>query len=428
MKLHGFRRGAASGAVVLAGLLAGGLVGAPAGAGAASAVTATTFQWTGADSAASGIPNWSDPANWKGGTAPASSTSAALKFPVLSCASSCNESNNDLTGFKATKVSMALGVEGVSGPDYSISGNALKVETLAVTSDVPTSEPGQNAYLGVPITLRGAATWSIDAENNSNFDLDTVSGPEALTITLPIANADNGGGFVSSSNYNVGNLVFQGVAGQPNQSTVTGASFNANSGKSVTFIDSSLFVTGSSGTTAKETTVHYGPLTLEGTTVQLGNGGGNGPYGIDSVNGDASLDAASHLNYISLSPGTAKPVAGVTYPQLKASGSIQLGSAGLGLFAACNQKRGATYTIVRGGSVEGTFAGVANDDVLQALADGSTSCQAAGAVAPYLEIKYGASTVTATVVAAPPGDSARVSHANPLIYETVGHRMRAVRG
>jgi hypothetical protein len=431
MKLNGFRRGPVSGAVVLAGLLAGGLAGAPAVAGAASAApaTSTTFQWTGADSAANGIPNWSDSANWKSGTAPASSTKAALKFPVLSCTSSCNESTNDLTGFDATKVSIALGVQGVSGSDYSIGGNALKMGNLVVTSDVPTGDPGQNAYFGLPITLTGAATWSIDAENDSNFDLGTISGAkDALTITLPIANADNGGGYVGSSNFNVGSLAFQGVAGQPSQSTVTGASFNAKSGNPVTFIDSSLFITGSSGTTAKETTVPFGPLTIEGTSVQLGNGGGNGPYGIDSVDGDASLDAASGVNYISLTPGTAKPVAGVTYPQLKASGSIQLGSAGLGLFAACNQKKGATYTIVSGGSVEGTFGGLANDDVVQAYSDGSASCQASGATPPYLEIKYGASTVTATVVAAPPGNSASVSHASSMIYEVVGHQFRAVRG
>jgi hypothetical protein len=282
--------------------------------------------------------------------------------------------------------------------------------------------------LGVPITLAGAANWSIDAENSSNFDLDTVSGSGALTVTLPIANADNGGGFVSAPNVNVGNLIFQGVAGQPNQSTVTGGSFNAKSGKPVTFIDSSLFVTGSSGTTGKETTVPYGPLTVEGTSVQLGNGGGNGPYGIDSVTGDASLDAASNINYISLTPGTGKAVAGVTYPQLKASGTIQLGSAGLGLFAACNQKKGTTYTIVSGGSVAGTFDGVANDDILQANGDGSASCQAVGAVAPYLEIKYSASTVTATVVAAPHGDSVRATPVRSLVYQVVGHQMRAIRG
>jgi hypothetical protein len=410
-------------------LLAGGLVGVPAGAASAASATATTFQWTGADSAANGIPNWSDSANWNGGTAPASSISAALKFPVLSCASGCNESNNDLTGFDATKVSIALGVHVVGGPSYSISGNALKMGKLLVTSHVPTGEPGQGASLDTPITLKGAATWSIDAENDSNFDLGTVSGSQdALTITLPIANADNGGGFVSSSNFNVGSLIFQGVTGQPNQSTVTGASFNAKSGKPVTFIDSSLFITGSSGTTAKETTVPFGPLTVEGTSVQLGNGGGNGPYGIDKVAGDASLDAASNLNYISLTPGTSKPVAGVTYPQLKASGSIQLGSANLGLFAACNQKKGATYTIVSGGSVEGTFAGLANDDIVQANPDGSASCQPTGAVAPYLKIKYGASKVTATVVAAPPGESARASHASSMIYEVVGHQFRAVQG
>jgi hypothetical protein len=39
------------------------------------------------------------------------------------------------------------------------------------------------------MTLLGSESWSVDLENNSNFDLGTVAGAnsDSLTVSLPVA-------------------------------------------------------------------------------------------------------------------------------------------------------------------------------------------------------------------------------------------------
>jgi hypothetical protein len=78
------------------------------------------------------------------------------------------------------------------------------------------------------------------------------------------------------------------------------------------------------------------------------------------------------------------------------------------VWAHCNLPLGAVYTIVHAkGGLSGTFAGIANGAVLQATADGTTSCQASRATAPWLKYGYNDvnGTFTAKVVAPPPGVS-----------------------
>ena len=80
-----------------------------------------------------------------------------------------------MTGLKVPSLAVALGAETDIG-DYDITGNGIKVGTLGVTSTVPNGRRGQGAYLGMPMTLLGSESWSVDLENNWNFNLSTVAG------------------------------------------------------------------------------------------------------------------------------------------------------------------------------------------------------------------------------------------------------------
>jgi hypothetical protein len=371
----------------------------------------TPFTWSGGG----GDNVWSDGANWVGGSAPQPKTSAALTFPILPCGSGCDSSaQNDVTQLKVPSVSVALGAETGNG-DYNITGNGIKIGTLDVTSSAPNGSGEQGAFLGLPMTLLGSETWSVDIENGSNFNLGTVAGAssDSLTVNVPVTTPGNAGGFLDFPSVDTGPLTFQGSGAT---TFITGGGFNGTSGQAVKFLDTGLFVTGPGGSTKKTTTTNYGPLTAKGADIFFGNGSG-GPFGIDSVNGNASLDSATSLSFNSLEPGTgAKPTPGVNYPQLAASGTVKLGSANLGLFAGCTEAIGTKYTIVTGSAIKGTFNGIANGDIVQSAGDNSPGCQVAGATSAFLQVAYSATTVTATVVAAPP--AAALAHASVASHAT----------
>lgn len=392
-------------------------------ASAVAAAATPAFTWAGTDAAGGGDTSWSDPANWSGDVAPVAGTRVSVRFPALTCSSTCpSTSTNDLVGLRANTVTLGLGDKVSGTPGYDITGDAIKIGTLGVTSAVSPGSPGQDANLLLPLSLQGSETWSVDIEDNSNLNLGAVSGPtaDALTVDLPVAGTGNGGGFLGVPSFETGPLGFQGVAGQ-GSTYVTGASaFNARTLNPVSFTDTSLFETGPGGSTPAAVTVHYGPLSIVGTTVFLGNGSG-GPFGIDSVKGNASLDAATHLNLNALEPGTgAAPSAGLSYPQLKATGTVTLGSAALTLFAACGQTLGTTYTVVRAGAVAGTFQNLPDGTVVQSSGDGSAGCSTAPAT--YLRIRYTATTVTATVVAPPPS-AAPSRTMSVLVPHSTGHQV-----
>ena len=424
------RLGSARRGVVAAGVAAGVLlVVSPGISGAAP----SSYTWSGTDSAAGTNSNWSDSGNWTGNSAPASGSKVDLDFPFLNCGSSpCgNNGVNDLTGLKVDSLDMALTTEG-SSPDYDLTGNGIKIGTLDITSATPTGLSGQSANVLVPLTLSGSEQWSIDAENNSNVNLGAVTGKstDSLKVDLPVANGNNGGGFVGSPSYETGPLTFQGFVGD-NYTYVTGSTgYNDQTGQPVKFDQTALFETGPVGSTAKAVTIKYAPLTISDTTVFFGDGYqpfGVGGYGIDSVAGSAKLDSGTNLNFNALDPGTAKkPQAGLTYPQLKATGNIHLGSANLGLFAACGQSLGTAYTLVSAASITGTFQNIPNGAIVQANTDSSPSCAGSGSPS-FLRINYGPSTVTATVVAAPPGSALHVNSATPrLVPRLNGHRVQLV--
>jgi hypothetical protein len=398
-----------SGPALLAlGALGASGLGLGAAAGAATpAASVRTFTWTGSDSAAGTSSSWSDANNWKGGKAPNENSTVNLVFPALACvaAGPCgNLSDNDVTGLTVASFTLHLG-QGSSQPApgaYELSGDAITVEALTVTTPKPKSGDIANlAEIGLPITVAENQTWTIGVNGGGQpLFLDPITGTGNLTVS------SSGFGFIGfQGGVNVGTLDFVGVdssdTGQSAGSNGTIASFgNLNAdGNPVNLTDVGFFSIGS-GT--------LGPLTTSGDDLQVGNGGGGGPYGIEAVDGNAVLDSGTYLDLWGLTPGTGKkPVAGKTYTQIAVDGSLALNSANLYLYADCNQNIGTSYKIIDATSpLTGTFAGIANNSLIQAGPDsGNSSCSAAGSVGPWLRIHYddAAGTVTATVAAPPPG-------------------------
>jgi hypothetical protein len=376
--------------------------------------TAATFTWTGTDAGAGTNTNWSDGGNWQGGVAPTSSTSVKLVFPVLTCATtSCGQSHNDLTGLRAVSLHVQLAQSATSPvPDqYSISGNGIRVAGLSVgTAAHVAGDSGALAGINVPITLSQSQTWNIKLDNNSQPAFSTITGGPTTTLTI----SPTGNGFVDlDSAVSVGTLDFVGTSGSFGNGTIAAYGNLNKGGNPVNVTDVGYF---------SPFTETVGALTTSSSAVQFGNGGGNPPFAIATVKGNAVLDAGSNVSFWSLAPGTAtptKPVAGTDYTQLSATGSAALGSAHLTLFAHCDLPLGALYTIVRApGGLSGTFAGIANGAILQAAADQTSSCTAPGATAPWLKYQYNANTFTAKVVAPPPGASPRTPAAAP--YNVAG--------
>jgi len=252
-------------------------------------------------------------------------------------------------------------------------------------------------------------TWTLGLNGGGQPQfLGPITGTGNLTVS------SSGFGYMDfEGGVNVGTLDFVGA-----DSSDTGESASSNGiialygnlnadGNPVNLTDVGFFSVGS-GT--------LGPLTTSGDNLQVGDGGGSGPYGIETVDGNAVLDSGTYLNLWGLTPGTGKkPVAGKTYTQIAVDGSLALNSANLFLYADCNQSVGTSYKIIDATSpLTGTFAGIANNSLVQAGPDFSnSSCSAAGSVGPWLKIHYNdaAGTVTATVAPPPPGpDSAAGIH------------------
>jgi hypothetical protein len=399
---------------VLAAVVAAGSV----GAGAADVpATVQTFTWTGTAAGSGTSTSWSDPANWLGGVAPASGATVNLIFPVLSCGSSpCGTSSNDLTGLNVASFALHLAQSPTSPvPDqYAISGNRITVDGLTVkTAAGSAGESGALGAIGLPITVAHSQTWTIGLDNNSQPAFSAITGLGNLTIS------SSGSGFVDlEAPVNVGTLSFVGSGGW----VAPFASLNSN-GHSVNVTGEGFF---------SPFSIALGPFTTSGSQVQFGNGGGNPPYAKDVVKGNAVFDSASHVQFLSLAPGSVtptKPVAGTDYTQLKASGSVTLGSAGLTVFAHCGLPLGAVYTIVRGVSgLSGTFAGTPDGAIAQAQPDGSSSC-AGTAVAPWLKYHYNdvSGIFTAKVVSPPPAGTAVTAPAAVPYYVAAGGQVTVVK-
>ena len=327
-----------------------GLSGALLSAGSA---VAADFTWSGA--APVGEPNWSDGANWVGGSAPSGSI-GALTFPTLAvglCATTCYVSGNNIAGLVANSLTIGDTYYDI----YDFRGDALSVgaEGMKVAG-------GARANIEMmPLNLVAPQTWSLG--ESASVSVGDVTGASAA---LAINQKPNSSVLVSHD-VEVGPITITGGA----VNTTAEGGLNATDEHPVALTEA-LFCCG--GT--------VGALTTKGAKVLLGSGRNL------AVSGGVTLDPATELRFEFFLESV--------FSQLTATGNVSLENAHLSLPGGefCPVNPGDQRTLITtSGSVVGTFAG---------LPDGSTvvvNCQNTTAV---VRINYTAHSVTATVVGGEP--------------------------
>lgn len=360
------------------------------------AASAADYTWTGGGLAASTADEWSNGANWLGGTAPAAAASiGTLTFPALSsgaCTANpptavCYHSENNLSGLSVNQIVID------SGAPYAIGGDPITLGSGGITATEATSPPSLSGF-AAPILLGASQTWSLDS---GWLSVGSVTGStDALTIdlssgaTLDYQFADAEVGPVTITGTAPGDV---GLTAEYNGSVEVGVfdaadGLNGSDGNPISLTDAELNVGFSS---------MIGPLTTTGGFVAVDDG--NEGSGQLTVAGGVTLDPTSVLQLFVTKSGTT-PAA--DYSQLNASGAVRLAGA-LELVGA-DLNTGACLALSPGdvdtlitttGTVEGTFADIPNGSVIP------VSC-APGEPAT-VKITYSTHAVTATVIQAGSG-------------------------
>ena len=385
----GLRRGRYAPLRLLCLLVAGLLAGVPSPAAAATDVT-----WSGATPLGAGAANWSKTANWAGNVAPSGSI-GTLDFPDLGSNSACTGanptetcgfSNNDIGGLSVNAISIEDGGAWADGVGYDITGNAITLGAGGITAAPASGDTGfQSAFIGLPITLGANQTWSITGGSNSEslvIGANVTGSGDTLAIHFFGGQTfmQFGAGVDSEADVEVGGITVTGSA--PSWVALDDGSLDYTNGHPVSF-------SGGAGLIAAPG--QTGPLTMSGGVVQIG-GGSLAPGASElKVAGGVALDSTSVLSMILNRAGS---TAGTDYPQLSATGDVDLGSATLFLGShgeSCTTlDAGDVLTLVTTtGSLTGTFAGVPN---------GSTVSVDCAGTEPTLRINYTSHTVTATVL------------------------------
>jgi hypothetical protein len=350
--------------------------------------TPANFTWSGGGTA----NEWSNAANWEGGTAP-SGKLATLAFPVLTspactanpATATCYESNNDVNGLEVSALSISGG--------YSITGNSITLGSGGITASAGASTPPNRASIVTPITLSAPQTWSIDGSHYAGLYVGSkVTGSSnALAISLP-----NQGSLELAGDVEAGTVTVTGGY----RVTLSGGGsetgqLNATDGNPVNF-GAGIELIADHGAT--------GPLTLTGAGLYLSNLGDLSSAGGLSVAGGVTLGNTFTTEIVK--SGT---VAGSDYGQLTATGPVNLDSAQLTLFTSkiteagfrCLELTpGVVYTLATTtGTLSGTFNGVPNGATV------SGNCGLGVGTAPTLKFNYTAHAVTATVLTAGSGES-----------------------
>jgi hypothetical protein len=394
---------------------------------AGAAPAGTTVAWTGLTANGTGASNWSQATNWSPG-APTGSND--LSFPVLTSSActattpsdTCYTSNNDLTGLTPDAITMANPTSASFGPGYQITGNAITLGSaggtaLTTTETPPAGDTGNyNAappLLDVPITLGATQTWDL---NGTGPDLVAAMTGSSDALTINMNGQSNGGAQILGSmgigsDVEVGNVTINGsgeevlILGGLGMGTPGPGELNATDGHTVSISGAQLQVWGT-----------VGALTTNGTFVDVGGLIGSGPpqtgQGEMNVAGSTTLQNGA-LFFPDINTSA---TAGTTYPQLSATGAVNLGNAGLDLSTSCSAtlSAGQVLTLVKGSSVTGEFTNpsafgvpIPNGGVVTAQNFGCLP----SAPTYSFQINYTATTVTATVTSLRP--SATMSSVMP---------------
>jgi hypothetical protein len=352
-------------------------------------------------------PYWDAPRNWSTGTAPGGVLSD-LVFPNNSggCLSfDCGFSIDDIPG-------LAIGTLAIDPNENYLIVPTNTFNSLNISGGIAftgaTATPQRNAPLNtnleVPLTLTAKQTWTLTGvpDAPSQLTLDSVSGPYPLTLnastgtTLAAAALNtgpltiNGGGTVTVTQPTPGSLA---ATAPPPPAIIASPGVTLRGGASISF--------SRPGTLSGPVTVGRGSY----TTIEVGDG--TPPDATVTVNGDVTLRADTSIGFWLDGAATQgkKPLASTDYSHLAATGDIDLNNAALaiseGFAQRSNQcatlKGGQTYTVISAyGAINGTFAGIANNQVIPI-----GSCSWPNTASTYAAlIRYGKGAVTATIIGA----------------------------
>jgi hypothetical protein len=376
--------------------------------------SATNFAWSGGAAVTPG--DWSNAANWSGGTAPSSGASiGTLTFPNPS------SSHNDLSGVSVEH----LAVDNGSG--FGLSGNALTIGSGGLTFSASQHPPIFSTNITAPLVLSASQTWSVSApappsELNPPEDLISFQGQLSgtssdLTINLnTLAQVAFGSFFeFAAPDDEIGNVTVNG------SDTVIPATNSEGEPIEVVYKSSMFLPVGLNGSDGKSLTVKgislsssgpLGPLNAASSSVGL-SGSGIGPVTSTNsqidINGQAaglSLDSGSSLGFLIDAEGSTP---GTDYDQLTSSGAIVLGGAALRLMSYQNSKNqcppppvGRVYTLLTTtGSLTGGFSNVANGGTTTAICVDTSAGITAKVYSYRVNLNPGGATKTLTATALP---------------------------
>jgi hypothetical protein len=375
--------------------------------------SAANFTWSGGAAVTPG--DWSNAANWSGGTAPSSGASiGTLTFPKPS------NSHNDLSSVSAEHLAID------NGSGFGLSGNALTLGSGGLSFAASQHPPIFSTNITAPLVLSASQTWSVSApptpnELNPPEDLISFQGQLSgtssdLTINLnTLAQVAFGSFFeFAGPDDEIGNVTVNGSdtvipitsEGEPAELVYKSFLFlpvglNGSDGKSLTVKGISLSSSGP-----------LGPLNAVSSGVGL-TGPGIGPVTSTNsqidINGHAaglSLDSGSSLGFLIDAEGNTP---GTDYDQLSSSGAIVLGGAVLRLssFQGVGNKCpappiGQVYTLLTTtGSLSGAFSNVTTGSTATANCIDTSHGISVKVYSYRINLNPGGATKTLTATALP---------------------------
>jgi hypothetical protein len=325
--------------------------------------SATDFTWSG--EGPTSADNWSNGANWVGGSAPAPFSSIGTlnlpSLPTINCPNLTPTtagyiSNNDLNGLTIEHLQLDNLFISCS---YEITGQGITLGSGGLSA-APTDAYGGSAQLLLPITLGASQTWNLtgpvggtEPDIGGNVTAEALSGASAdLAVNLSDGSGlylygDNevGDVTVKAGNFGSGSINFLGEPGH-----VVG--LNASDGHSLTL----------EGVDLAEQYSAVGSLNSVGSTINVGWPYQANPGTLSTTS--ASFDAASDLEFEIANVGTS---VGSDYAQLTSTGNVSLGSAYLAVSETLRTGEcpslplGQEYTLISTtGSLSGQFSNAPN--------------------------------------------------------------------
>jgi hypothetical protein len=410
-------------------LVVGALVvaAAPSAAGAAP----PGFTWTGGATSS----DWSNAANWAGGSAPAGSV-GTLGFPdVPACdtttpPTTCHYGTDDIAGLAASGLDFSGGpyvmIADAADDPLTIGAGGITVSaSTSGSSSYPSAE-----YLAMPLDLDASQSWTLSGPSSGfGTELDTAGDVAGAGIDAHLSNGamlllGGASNEVASFAATGANPDATGVVG----GTATAAASTNGSVALVTATGGSGDLNGTNGepvtltNVAAEGAATIGALDAKGALVTVGNG--TSSPGVLSV-GAATFDPTSGIQMAIVGAattpgdGASELVGSPNAANPADTGTVDLGGAELELTtssstsgtSACYTPAsvGATYTLVSAPRIVGQFSVLdpATGTSTVPLVNGGTvalpSCT--GGQSPYaLEVTYHLgttpNTVTGTVVGA----------------------------